>query len=85
MQPCERAKDWRKRRVKDGRCGWCGQKRNQFKWLCDGCARKHREKQQAQQQAKKDLAEDGFEPPPPTRTKKATHLLAWLKKKRGLK
>src|SRR5687767_4551695 len=41
------AKDRRKKLVESGRCGFCGAQRNQFKWLCDECARKHRERQRA--------------------------------------
>jgi hypothetical protein len=35
----------RAKRVAAGRCGFCGEKRNLYKWLCDGCAAAHREKQ----------------------------------------
>lgn len=33
--------------VASGRCGYCGQLRNKYRWLCDGCAFDHRDRQRA--------------------------------------
>ena len=30
-----------------GLCGFCGKKRERFRFLCDGCAEKHRERQRS--------------------------------------
>lgn len=39
------AKNYRQERLAKGLCGFCGQKRNHYKWLCDVCAARHRERQ----------------------------------------
>lgn len=44
---------YRANRVAAGLCGYCGATRNQYKWLCDACAEKHRNKQRAKTQARR--------------------------------
>jgi hypothetical protein len=38
-----RQRMWQLQRVQEGLCGTCGQPRNLYAWICDDCAKKHRE------------------------------------------
>jgi ribosomal protein L34E len=40
-----RSREYRKKRIENGKCGFCGRPRQSLKWLRDECARRHREKQ----------------------------------------
>lgn len=46
----------RKVRVASGNCGYCDKPRKSFKWLCDGCAKRHREKQRDEYRKAKEYA-----------------------------
>lgn len=43
--PARYYREYRAARVKSGTCGWCANKLGRFKWLCDDCAKKHRDRQ----------------------------------------
>lgn len=36
-----------------GKCGWCRKPLGQFKWLCDDCAAKHRNRQRVKADIRK--------------------------------
>ena len=41
----KRQREHRRRLVAAGNCGFCGKPRKHYAWLCDRCARDHRERQ----------------------------------------
>ena len=71
-----RKSELRQEKVRAGLCAFCGQKRGQFRFLCDACAKKHRERQ-------RNNLPNPVVPVFPNTTKR-DHLLAWIKEKRGM-
>jgi hypothetical protein len=70
-------KERRQHEVAAGNCGHCFQPRGRYKFLCDECARKHRERQRG---TPRKVADDATR----RRHVERDKLLAYLKRVRGL-
>jgi hypothetical protein len=47
-QGVSRQRMWQLLRVQEGLCSTCGKPRNLYAWICDDCAKRHRERSREQ-------------------------------------